>query len=91
VIVSTRRCHKLAPSVRRGRGFTVSEIVNLGRVLSVIAIFHEPLEYLTELQRQSAGVAARPSECMPLEPAMLARLRDYASSLAILPDAVSFG
>ncbi len=30
-----------------------------------MGIFHEPFEYLTELQRHSAAVAARPSECMP--------------------------
>jgi hypothetical protein len=56
-----------------------------------MGIYHEPFQYLTELQRHSAAVAARPSECMPWNPAMLARLHDYASSLAILPDTVSFG
>jgi hypothetical protein len=48
--------------------------------MSVIAIFRQLFKYLTELQRHSA--AARPGE---------ARLDDYASSLAILPDAVSAG
>ena len=38
---------------------------NSFRVSDSHAIFHEPFEYLTELQRHSAGVAARPSECMP--------------------------
>ena len=52
------------------------------RSMSVMAIFRQPFEYLTELQRHSAAVVARPGE---------ARLDDYASSLAILPDAVSFG
>ncbi len=33
--------------------------------MSDIGIFHEPFEYLKELQRHSAAVAARPSECMP--------------------------
>ena len=30
-----------------------------------MGIYHEPFEYLTELQRHSAAVAARPGECMP--------------------------
>src|SRR6266567_6730350 len=30
-----------------------------------IAIFHEPFEYLRELQRHSAAVVAHPGECMP--------------------------
>ena len=33
--------------------------------MSGIEIFHERFEYLTELQRHYAAVAARPSECMP--------------------------
>jgi hypothetical protein len=49
--------------------------------LREMAIFH-PFEYLTELQGHSAAVVARPGE---------SRLDDYASSPAILADAVSFG
>jgi hypothetical protein len=33
--------------------------------MSKMEIFHEPFEYLTELQRHSAAVAALPGECMP--------------------------
>jgi len=42
ITVVNRRCHKLAPSVRRGRALQFPEIVNLGRVLSVIGILRQP-------------------------------------------------
>lgn len=50
--------------------------------MSEMAIFQQPFEYLRELQRHFAAVVARPGGV---------RLDDYALSLAILPDAVSFG
>jgi len=48
--------------------------------------YHEPFEYLPELRgcRTSQRIDA-------VEPAMLARLHDYASSLATLPDTFSLG
>jgi hypothetical protein len=54
----------------------------LAEKMSAMAILREPFEYLTELQRYSAAVVARPGE---------ARLDGCASSPAILPDAVSLG
>jgi hypothetical protein len=49
----------------------------LQRPMSDNGIFRQPFEHLTELQRHSAAIVARPGE---------ARLDDYASSLAILPE-----
>ena len=51
-------------------------------MMSAMAIFRQPFEYLTELQRHSAAVVERPSE---------AGLDDYASSPAMVPDAASLG
>jgi hypothetical protein len=53
--------------------------------------FSRIVRILTELQRHSAAVAARPGKCMPWNRPSWARLHDYASSPATLPDAVSLG